>query len=116
MKRRDFVLRSTGAVLLGAEPFGVAAALRGPLLEDPVAWLGTKFRLPDGSRLELASVEPLVADRYSKQLRLQFRMLTGVAPHEGTHALDCGSSAEPLFLQVGRDGPVACINRLHRNI
>ena len=116
MKRRDFVVRSAGAAVLGAVPLGAVAALRGSLLDDPKAWLGTTFRLPDGSYLELADVEALAGDRYSRQVRLQFRMLTGAAPREGTHALECGSGEETLFLQAGREGPVACINRLHRSV
>lgn len=116
MKRRDFVLRTTGAALLGAVPLGAAAALRGSLLDDPVAWLGTTFRLSDGGYLELADVESLAGDQYSRQVRLQFRVLAGAVPREGTHALACGSGEEMLFLQAGRSGPVACINRLHHSI
>jgi hypothetical protein len=116
MQRRDFMLRSAGAALLGAIPFGASAALRGPLLEDPLAWLGTMFRLPDGSRIELAGVEPVVGDRLSTQVRLQFRTVSGSAPREGTHVLAAGWHEELLFLQAGREGPVACINRLHRSV
>ena len=113
MQRRDFMLRSASAALLGAVPLGASAALRGSLLDDPLAWVGTTFRLRDGSFLELADVESVASDRYSRQLRLQFRVLAGAAPREGTHALECGWRQERLFLQDGHEGPVACINRLH---
>ena len=36
MKRRQFLLHSTGAALLGALPVGVAAAMRGTLLDGPL--------------------------------------------------------------------------------
>ena len=113
MKRREFLLRSAGAALLGAVPLGVAAAVRGSLLDDPLAWIGTRFTLADGCALELAGVEQLPGDRHSTQLRLQFRTLAGSAPCEGTHALRSGWSEDALFLQAGREGPVACVNRLH---
>lgn len=113
MKRRDFLVRSAGAALLGAIPFGVAAAMRGSLLDDPLAWVGTRFRAADGAVLELANVEQLACDRHSTQVRLQFRTIAGNAPGEGTHVLASGWSEEALFLQSGRDGPVACVNRLH---
>lgn len=112
MKRREFIRRSAGTALLGAIPLGAAAGWRGPLLDDPDAWLGRVFRLADGSELELAAVERLPFDGRSQQARLQFRLVAGTAPREGTHALQCGLDAEELFLQPGRTGPVACINRL----
>jgi hypothetical protein len=114
MKRREFVMRSATAGLIGAIPLGVAAAIRGPLLEDPLAWLGTTFALPDGGHLELVGVETLPGDRHSTQLRLQFRSVSGASPREGTHALATTWGEQSLFLQSGRDGPVACVNRLHR--
>lgn len=114
MKRREFVLRSAGAALLSAIPLGVAAAVRGSLLDDPLAWIGKVFRLADGSHLELADVERLAGDSHSTQYRLQFRTVSGAVPREGTHALSCGWNDERLFLQSGRQGPVACINRLTR--
>jgi len=114
MKRREFLKRSAGAALLGAVPVGVAAAARGPLLDDPQAWIGARFGLADGSLLELARVEPVAFDAASSQWRLQFRVLAGAAPREGLHALACGLGGEELFLQAGREGPVACVNRLHR--
>ena len=113
MKRRDFLVRSAGAALLGAVPFGIAAAVRGSLLDDPLAWVGTRFRAAEGVVLELAGVEQLACDRHSTQLRLQFRSVAGSVPREGTHVLASGWGEEALFLQTGRDGPVACINRLH---
>lgn len=112
MKRRDFLMRSAGTAVLGAMPLGATAGWRGPLLDDPQAWLGREFRLADGSRLTLAAVEQLPTDGRSKQARLQFRVQSGTAPREGSHALSCGVEEETLFLQAGRDGPVACINRL----
>jgi hypothetical protein len=113
MNRRDFLSRSTAAALLAAVPVVVVAATRGPLLEDPTAWIGTTFRLADGSRLELAAVEELACDRYSTQVRMHFRTVSGVSPAEGTHALSSAWSEEDVFLQPGRVGAVACINRLH---
>lgn len=113
MKRRDFLLRSAGAALLGAVPLCVAAASRGSLLDDPQGWIGTRFGLGDGSTLELARAERVSGDAQSSQWRLQFRTVTGNDPREGTHALACGFREESLFLQAGREGPVACINRLH---
>lgn len=112
MKRRDFMLRAAGTAALGAVPLGAAAGWRGPLLDDPSGWIGKVFRLPDGSHMTLAAVEQLADDRVSKQMRLQFHVLSGSAPREGTHALNCGVEQEMLFLQSGREGPVACINRL----
>ena len=112
MKRRDFLVRSAGAALLGAVPFGVVRAARGTLLDDPVAWIGAEFRLADGTRLELADVEQVAGGRQSAQARLQFRTVAGSTPVEGTHTLASAWCEEPLFLQAGREGPVACINRL----
>lgn len=111
MKRRDFLMRSAGAALLAAVPIGVAAAARGSLLDEPLAWIGTRFHTPDGAVMVLDQVEQLDGDRHSTQLRLQFRSLSGVVP-EGTHVLASGWCEEPLFLQAGHAGPVACINRL----
>lgn len=113
MKRRDFLLGASAAALIGAVPTALAAAARGTLFDDPSAWIGTRFQLADGSRLELAAVEELACDRHSSQLRLQFRSLAGYPPREGTHALRSGWSEEFLFLQPARDGAVACVNRLH---
>jgi hypothetical protein len=116
MKRREFVLRSGGAALLGAIPLGAAAAVRAPLLEDPAAWIGTRFTLSDGSRLELTGVEAVARDHLSTQSRLQFRTVSGTTPREGLHALSAAWDEQSLFLQSGREGPVACINRLHRSV
>lgn len=113
MKRREFVVRSAGAALLGALPVGAMAASRGALLDDPQAWLGARFRTGQGSLLELADVERLAGDRHTTQWRLGFRVVEGAAPAEGTHVLACGSREDALFLQAGRQGPVACVNRLH---
>ncbi|MGQ0800604.1 MAG: hypothetical protein ACT4NL_10905 [Pseudomarimonas sp.] len=115
MKRRDFMLRSAGSVMLGAAPLGAAAAWHGALLDDPQSWIGREFRLADGSQLALAAVEPVANDRDSIQMRLQFRVVSGSTPREGSHALSCGFDEETLFLQPGRDGPVACLNRLKRD-
>ena len=112
MKRRDFMMRTARTALLGAMPLGAAAGWRGPLLDDPEAWIGRTFRMDDGTDLTLASVEMLPTDGRSKQARLQFKVAAGAAPREGTHALRCGVEEEALFLQNGREGPVACINRL----
>ncbi len=112
MKRRDFFLSSTGAALLGSLPCVASAALRGSLLDDPQAWVGTAFHTTDGAMLELAEVEKLAGDTYSDQVRLRFRTIAGSAPSEGTHLLASGWSSESLFLQSGREGPVACVNRL----
>lgn len=113
MKRRDFLLRSAGATLLAATPVAVLAATRGSLLEDPQAWVGTCFRLADGARIELADVEQLACDRHCTQLCLRFRTLSGAAPVEGTHLLASARGEQALFLQAGREGPVAHVNRLH---
>lgn len=112
MKRRDFMRRSAGTALLGALPLAATAGWHGALLDDPEAWIGREFRLADGTGLTLAAVEQLPADGYSRQARLQFKLMSGSAPREGTHALRCGIEEESLFLQAGREGPVACINRL----
>lgn len=112
MKRRDFLVRSAGAALLGAVPFGIAAASRGSLLDDPLAWIGTAFRTADGAVIELAQVEQLACDRTSTQVRLHFRALFGAVPGEGTHTLASSRGKEMLYLQSGREGPVACLNRL----
>lgn len=112
MKRREFLVRSAGAALLAATPLGMAAAMRGSLLEEPQAWVGSEFRLADGSRITLAGVEQLACDRHTTQLRLQFHTVSGAAPAEGTHVLTSGWRDEPVFLQAGHAGPVACINRL----
>lgn len=116
MKRREFVLRSGGAALLGAIPLSAAATARAPLLDDPAAWIGTRFTLSDGSRLELTGVESVARDLVSTQSRLQFRTVSGTPPCEGLHALSTAWDGESLFLQAGREGPVACINRLHRGV
>lgn len=113
MKRRDFLVRSAGAAVLAAAPLGVGAAWSGPLLDDPNAWIGRRFQLADGSQLALAGVEHVLGDRHSTQFRLRFTVVSGTAPREGIHALRCGLDEEALFLQSGREGPVACINRLH---
>jgi hypothetical protein len=112
MKRRDFLSCSTGSVLLATLPCAAVAAARGSLLDDPQAWLGTAFRTATGATLELAEVEQLAGDAYSQQVRLRFRTVSGVAPPEGTHLLASGWSRESLFLQNGREGSVACVNRL----
>lgn len=112
MKRRDFLSCSTGTVLLAALPCAAHAALRGSLLEDPQAWVGTAFHTPDGATLELREVEQLAGDPYSQQVRLRFHTIAGTTPSEGTHMLASGWSREALFLQNGREGPVACVNRL----
>lgn len=114
MSRRAFLKHTAAAALLGAVPLGVAAAARGSLLDDPEAWVGTRFRVADGGMLELARAERVASGGQSSQWRLQFRTLSGAAPGEGMHALACGFDQEVLFLQSGRAGPVACINRLHR--
>jgi hypothetical protein len=113
MNRRHFLLGTAGAALVGAIPVAVTAAARGSLLDDPAAWIGSHFRLADGSQLELAAVDELSCDRHSSQLRLRFRSLNGVAPAEGIHPLSTGWSEDSLFLQPARDGAVACVNRLH---
>ena len=113
MKRRDFLLRSAGAALLAATPLSVLAAARGGLLEDPQAWIGTRFRLAGGAEIELAAVEQLGCDRHCTQHCLRFRALSGSTPPEGTHLLTGPHGQHALFLQVGRDGPVAHLNRLH---
>jgi hypothetical protein len=113
VKRRHFLIRSAGAALCAAVPLGAAAALRGSLLDDPESWLGQTFRLPDGARLELARVERRALDRHATQWRLQFRKLAGDSPAEGMHALASTWREEQVFLQDGREGPVAWVNRLH---
>ena len=115
MKRRHFLLQSAGASLLGALPLGAVAALRGNLLDDAQAWIGESFQLPDGGRVQLTRVESLPGDRRTTQLRLQFRSIAGTVPPEGTHALEGRGILQDLFLQAGREGPVACVNRLNRH-
>lgn len=112
MKRRDFLFCSTGSLLLAALPLSALAAARGSLLDDPQAWLGTAFQTADGATLELAEVEQLGGDGYTQQVRLRFRTLAGASPTEGIHQLVNGWHRESLFLQNGRAGPVACVNRL----
>lgn len=114
MKRRDFLLRSAGAAVLAATPLAVLAATRGTLLDDPLAWVGTRFRLAEGGQLELAAVDSLACDRHCTQRSLRFRVVTGCAAVEGTHVLAHAGGEEMLFLQAGREGPVAHVNRLHR--
>lgn len=113
MKRRDFLVRTAGAALLAATPVAVLAVSRGTLLDDPQAWVGTRFRLTEGAHIELVAVERLACDRHCTQLSLRFRTLSGSAPAEGTHVLASARGEATLFLQAGRDGPVAHVNRLH---
>ncbi len=114
MKRRDFLLGSTAAGVAVAAAFGAASLpWRRSLLDDPRAWVGTQFELPDGTRLVLESVSDAGSDAYSVQTRLQFALREGAAPREGSHELRSATACETLFLQPGRQGPVACINRLH---
>lgn len=112
MKRRDFLSRSTGTLLVAALPCAALAATRGSLLDDPQAWLGTAFRTTGGAMLELTDVEQLSGDPYTRQERLRFRTLTGASPIEGIHSLASDGSHESVYLQSGREGPVACVNRL----
>lgn len=113
MKRRDFVIRSVGVALAGAVPLAAHARRRAPLLDDPSSWRGETFMLDDGSRLQLADVEHCRCDRHSTQTRLRFRLLDGMLPSEGSHRLRASGCEQMLFLQIGREGPVACLNRLH---
>ena len=48
MKRREFLVRSAAAAatIVAATPAALLAAARGSLLEDPQAWIGTRFSLP----------------------------------------------------------------------
>jgi hypothetical protein len=112
MQRRGFLLNSMAAAALVAVPPAIAASVRGPLLDDPLAWLGTRFATTGGATLELVAVEQLELDPRSTQCRLQFRNLTGAAPAEGIHRLSGAGEEQSLFLQAGSKGPVACLNRL----
>lgn len=112
MKRRDFLTRSAGAALLASAPVAIAAGWRGRLLDDPQAWIGRGFHTPDGLELELVAVEMLPDDGRTRQARLLFELRGGELPRDGVHRLQCGLEQEELFLQRGRRGPVACINRL----
>jgi hypothetical protein len=112
MKRREFFLATAGAALVVAVPAVSTALSRRALLDDPQAWLGDEFLLADGARLRLAGVEHLQCDEHCTQARLQFSMVAGAAPAEGAHELRSASGCESVFLQAGRAGPVACINRL----
>lgn len=91
--------------------------LRRPaLLEDPRAWVGTEFVSTAGVRLRLSEVSSFRMDTHTMQASLQFEVVEGVEPPEGSHLLSCIGTDETLFLQSGRRGPVACVNRLHRSL
>lgn len=112
MKRRDFLIQSAGVALLGTAPLSLVASPRGDLLDDPSAWVGTRFRTDDGTTLELSGVTELNIDPRSRQCRLQFRAVTGPAPTDGLHRLIAADCEQTLFLQSGGHGPVACLNLL----
>ncbi len=114
MKRRHFILCTSAAAVAAAVPLGAAAARRPALLDDPRAWIGAEFVSADGVRLRLADVVGVRVDRDTMQADLQFQVLEGELPREGSHVLNCGQADETLYLQPGRHGPVACINRLRR--
>ena len=113
MNRRLFLASSVAAALVGGVPVVQAVSLgRQGLLEAPEAWLGERFRLVSGQVLQLAAVEAVGCDVACEQSTLQFRVIDGSAVPEGIHELRCGSASESLYLQSGRAGPVACLNRL----
>lgn len=116
MKRRDFLLGSTAVALAASAPLGASVLQRGSLLDDPQAWIGAEFELPDGTRLVLSGVSDRRVDAHSVQSNLQFTLRAGTLPREGSHELCSRALNETLFLQAGRDGPVACLNRLHHAI
>lgn len=112
MQRRAFLAQSMAAAAVAAAPTALLASVRSPLLDDPLAWLGTRFATSAGATLELVGVEQLETDPHCSQCRLQFRNVHGAAPVEGIHRLTAAGSEQSLFLQAGRKGPVACLNRL----
>lgn len=114
MKRRHFMLCTSAATVTAALPLSAAAARRPALLDDPRAWLGAEFVSDEGARLRLADVVGVRVDSATMQADLRFEVIQGNAPHEGSHVLRCGESIETLYLQPGKNGPVACINRLRR--
>ena len=111
MNRRDFLMRSAGAMALVATPTAVLAHARGSLLEDPQAWVGTRFDAANGARLELAGVEGQCSDGHCSRFSLRFRTLSGTVP-EGTYHLAGAHGEELLYLQAGQAGPVAHVSRL----
>jgi hypothetical protein len=113
MKRRDFLLSSAAVAIVAGAPFGASALQRGSLLDDPHAWIGTEFALPDGTRLVLSSVSERRFDAHTVQSNLQFTSHAGTPLREGSYELCSEALNETLFLQAGRAGPVACVNRLH---
>lgn len=113
MNRRQFVAVSLATTAVaGLVPGLIFQARRAGLAEAPDQWLGRQFTLDDGAILELESVEYVDDSTHCRQSRLHFRQIAGVSPVEGTYELHCGLSSQPLFLQPGANGPVACINRL----
>lgn len=116
MKRRDFLLSSAAVALTASAPLGARVLQSGSLLDDPQAWVGTEFELPDGTRVVLSGVFDQRFDAHTVQSRLQFTLRAGSVPREGSYVLCSRAQNETLFLQAGREGPVACINRLHHAI
>lgn len=114
MNRRHFMRCTSAATLVAAVPMATAAAHRPALLDDPRAWVGTEFISSDGARLRLAEVIGVRVDQHTMQANLQFQLVQGEPPREGSHTLQCGQGHETLYLQPGEHGPVACINRLRR--
>lgn len=114
MKRRNFLLGAGVAATGAALPLAVSAARRPALLDDPRAWLGEEFVSDEGLRLRLTQVEAVRVDRDTMQADLHFEVLQGEFTAAGIQALRCGRSENPLYLQPGATGAVACINRLRR--
>ena len=121
MKRRDFLAHSTAfatvsaalMVLTGVNGGALAAQFARPrLVEAPLAWIGERFRLASGQVIELVAVEPAGYGGPCVQSTLRFRVVSGQAPVDGIHELLSGGSVEPLFLQPGKTGPIACLNRM----
>ncbi len=117
MKRRDFLMRSGAVSLAVAVPIGsVVMRTRATLLEDPRAYVGEAFVSAEGVRMRLAEVTGFRLDAHTMQAHLQFEVMQGDMPPEGSHLLSGAGTEETVFLQRGQRGPVACINRLHRSL
>ena len=114
MKRRHFMLCTSAAAVAATAPLSASAMRRPALLDDPQAWIGTEFVSADGTRLRLADVVGVRVDHATMQADLRFEVMQGDSPREGSYVLRCGETDETLYLQPGRNGPVACINRLRR--
>ena len=114
MKRRHFMLCASTVALAATAPLSTATMRRPALLDDPRAWLGTEFISAQGVRLRLVEVVGVRVDQDTMQSNLKFQVMEGESPPEGSYVLQCDERDETLYLQSGKTGPVACINRLRR--